>query len=512
MAVVTGRWDVKHAMVLMLVLACLGSILLLVLLRRTTALSLRRRLWAWALLNVILFCPRDYENFLWGTMLFPLIPGVVLLVALVINSSELSLRWKVLANSALAFVATYSFANGMLLWALAAPIVPEQKLVGKQNLSAIQARWYAFYAFCAIASIAFYFHHYIHPVQHPQFTTSFADTLPLLRFLLSWVGSLFAVAGADPLFFGCFFLGIFAALAIAAIRVGRRQSRYRSFYPWFAIAIYALMSGAITASGRLHFGLGSASAPRYAVIVVFFYVGLAGLAASLSDVWIIARHRIEPRLVFASGLIVGLFTAGWLSSLSTELARVSVIREDRKDLALAVQWIPAIPDNPDLGLALVPPSAVAQEAVALTKYDALRPRLIPQSLAAVVFEGPAEENPSISTLESAWFNGDHRLFLTGKAWLPYRNARADCVVVGYTNSDGRLTPFTVFQPTYKRQRLKGQFDIKRLPPNGFAASIDPANLPTGTLTLRAWAVDMRANRALPMGGAVSVDNEPVQRN
>jgi hypothetical protein len=234
--------------------------------------------------------------------------------------------------------------------------------------------------------------------------------------------------------------------------------------------------------------------------------------ASLYEVWVAAGHPIRPRLVFAGGLAVGLFSAGWLSSFITQLAHVKVVREERKDLALAVQWIPAIPLNPDLALAKVPPKVVAEKSIALSKYDALRPRFIPQSLASVVRENPSDGDPSVGTLASARFSGDHRLLLTGMAWLPYRDARANCVVVGYTNSDGGLAPFTVFQPTYKREKLKGRFDLRRLSPNGFAASIDPTNLPVGTLTLRAWAVDMRANRALPLAGAITVHNESIESN
>jgi hypothetical protein len=507
MAVVSGRWDVKHAMVLMLVLACLGSALLFVLLRQTITSSFAGRLWAWALLNALLFCPREYENFLWGTMLICLVPSVLLVMAMVINLSELRLQWKILANSALAFVATYSFANGMLLWVLAAPIHLGRRPAGTQSSGVNRAGCYAFYALCGMVAVGFYFYHYVHPAQHPPFAVSLMDAPLLLRFLLSWVGSLFVVPGADPVIFGCFFLAIFAALAVAAIQVTRRQGNLRRFYPWFMIAIYALASGAITASGRVRFGIGSATAPRYAVEVVFFYIGLAGLAASLYGVWVAAGQPIGSRFVFASGLTIGLFTAGWLTSFTTELSRVRVVREERKDLALAVQWIPAIPDNPDLALAKVPPEVVEQKAVALSKFDALRPRLISQSLASRVRQIIAQGGPSVGTLESAQFSDHHRLLLTGMAWLPYRNARADCVVVGYANSDGGLTPFTVFQPTYKRERFKGWFDVKRLPPNGFAASIDPANLPMGTLTLQAWAVDMRAERALPMAGAIAVDHK-----
>jgi hypothetical protein len=45
---ISGRWDVKDAMVLMLAFACLGSVLLLALLRRMTHLHLPGRIWAWA--------------------------------------------------------------------------------------------------------------------------------------------------------------------------------------------------------------------------------------------------------------------------------------------------------------------------------------------------------------------------------------------------------------------------------------------------------------------------------
>jgi hypothetical protein len=493
----------------MLAFACLGSVLLLALVWRTTAFPLPGKLWAWAFLNFVFFCPREYENFLWAVQLEPLTPGVALIAAMLINISELRLLWKIMANSALALLATYSFAHGMLLWLLAIPITPGRRLAATQSRDTNPACWYGFYALCGILSVGFYFHHYVHPPQHPPFAVSITQAVPLLRFLLSWLGSLFVIPGSDPFFFGCFFLATFAALVIAARRVGSWNGNFWRFYPWIAIAAYPLLTGTIVAPGRMHFGINSATPSRYAVVVVFFYIGLAGLAASLYDVWGSASHRTGSRLPFASGLTLGLFIAGWLSSFTTELSRVSVVHEERKDLALAVQWIPVIPLNPDLALAKVPPEVITEKALALSNYDAVRPRLIPQSVASAVRQNPAQGDPQIGTLGLARFGDDRRLLLTGTAWLPWRNARTDCIVVGYTNSDGGLKPFTVFRP---RATLKGQLDIKRLQPNGFAASIDAANLPKGMLTLRAWAVDMRAKRAFPMAGAITVDNERIQRN
>jgi hypothetical protein len=512
MTAITGRWDVKDAMVLIFVMVCAGSLLLFELLRRTTSFDLSARLWAWALLNVVLFCPREYENFLWGIMVLPFTPGVALLAAVLMSLSKVRLRWKILTNSVLAFLATYSFANGMLLWVLAMPIYAGGQSTGTRNRKIDSIGWYGFYGVFAIISVAFYFRHYVHPAQLPPFSNSPSDAIPLLHFLLVWIGSLFVVAGADPFFFGGFFSVLFAGLAVAAIAVARREGNFWRFYPWMIIGAYALLSGTIVALGRMRFGIGSALPLRYAAVSVFFYLALAGLAATLYDAWVASGHSLNRRIVFATGLILGLFAAGWLSSFTTQLSHVKLTREERRDLALAVQWIPAIPLNPDLGLAKVPPKIVAEKAIALSKCDALRPRLVTESLASMVEQNPPAGNPSVGILETAHFSTDHRLLLTGMAWLPDRQGRADCVVVGYINSAGTLTPFTVFQPTYMRERLKGQFDFKRLPTNGFAAVVDPGNLPLGELTLRAWAVDFRTERALPMVGAIAVDNEPAERN
>src|SRR5260370_19246062 len=98
---------------------------------------------------------------------------------------------------------------------------------------------------------------------------------------------------------------------------------------------------------------------------------------------------------------MGLFAAGWLSAFTTQFAHVKIIREERKDLALAIQWIPAIPLNPDLALANVPPKVVAEKAIALSRYDALRPRLVAQSLASIIHENPPGADPTAGMLGTA---------------------------------------------------------------------------------------------------------------
>src|SRR5262249_47191085 len=163
---------------------------------------------AWALLNFVYFCPREYVNFLWNTILIPLTPGVGLLAAMEVNFSKFVLCWKFLTIWAFPFVLPYSFSGACFLWVLPLPFFFWPRLAGAQNRRANPASWYAVYAFCGVVAVGFYFHHYVRPTRLPPFAVSLADALPLLRFFLSWIGSLFVVPGADPLLFGCFYLAI----------------------------------------------------------------------------------------------------------------------------------------------------------------------------------------------------------------------------------------------------------------------------------------------------------------
>jgi hypothetical protein len=252
---------------------------------------------------------------------------------------------------------------------------------------------------------------------------------------------------------------------------------------------------------------GTATSPKYTEVSVFFYIGLVGLAVSLYDVW-----TADNKIGFASGLIIGLFVAVWLTTFSDRLTHAKIIREDRKDLAMAVQWIRVIPGNPDLALSYKSPELIVARTLALSEYDALRPRLISPSLASMVHERPPDGDSSAGGLETARFGDGHRLLLTGTAWLTYRNGRPDCIVVGYTNEVGGLKPFTVFQPTFTRERIKRDFPFIHPSAHGFAASVDPGNLPRGKLVLRAWAVDLKAERAFPMAGVLPLNNDPIDQN
>src|SRR5438067_8824239 len=103
-------WDVRQGMVLTFVCACTASGCALAYLRRQGTLSLQQVIAPWVLINLLLFAPSQYENFLSGFTFEILIPFLCLFGCCTINLSRWSLPAKVACNSILALVSTYTFA------------------------------------------------------------------------------------------------------------------------------------------------------------------------------------------------------------------------------------------------------------------------------------------------------------------------------------------------------------------------------------------------------------------
>lgn len=502
----SGRWEVKDAMLSMFALACAASFALYHLLRRTTSFALEGRLLAWALLNSLLFCPDQYVNFLWGIQLEPLIPGTLLLFAMLANLSSIQFRFKVIITAALALIATYSFANGMSLWLLAIPIQwPPQTGEARPRFKAA-ARWYAAYGLTAALSVGLYFFRYSRPRQHPGFVISYHEAGSLGAFVLRWIGGLFAERSADAFLLGLLVVTAFLGLGWLALKSSWRDRDWKTIYPWLVLGAYGLISGAVTAAGRLGFGPNAAIAPRYSPITVFCYIAVAGLALSIYSKLSTQKKTLSRAAIFYTGAAAGILAITWLNAFNRQLIVLKETREERKRLALAIQWIPAIPDNPELKLGKVPPATIVDKARSLSQRDLLRPQFVSEPLINQVRREPPSADSSSGVLQTAFFNDCGKLFVTGTARVPNQRGKPDCVVVGYVTGDHQLTPFAVFRPKFEQRERKERFRADAAPPDGFAVSIDASNLPKGALVLRAWNIDMAEQNAFALAGSVNVQN------
>lgn len=278
-----------------------------------------------ALVSLMVFSPVQWRNWIWGWQIQ--IFGVVLAaVATVWCLARLRRPWVRLGAAAAAATAgSLSFANGLLLWPLALPLVA----LGSQALSDAPSdvpsdwtsgtalRWgqAAIWALAGALVWAVYFYDFVPGVDRgPADEGLWRQILhfgayvvlylaaPLLRFhdqTALWGGFVLVSAA----------LGVLCWGLVSCLRRWRRGATdealvgLRRGLPWWTLSAFAVSSAAITALGRLDLGIGQALSSRYITIGNLFWLGVVG--------WLVARRTSaapEPswavRALRASGSVL----------------------------------------------------------------------------------------------------------------------------------------------------------------------------------------------------------------
>jgi hypothetical protein len=496
-----GGWDVRKEMDVVFFEVCLLSLLLWRLLRQTPGSTTFAVLTTWVIMMFLCFSPVQFENFLYGIQLEPLFVGLAVVAVAAVNLSALSFRSKTLINLLLAFVSTYTFANGLMLWPLSFPLASSSDSTPRRR----RVLWSGIYLLAAAVAIGFYFVGYERPSYHPPFASLQHQEIDLLHYLILWVGSYFASDYVNPLIAGTVALGLFAVVAGATLISLFRNKEWRTFYPWALIGVYAVVTGIITAFGRLAFGIQQALDSRYTVFSLFFYLALVGGSFALYC----ARIRNGSRagracfVTNAAGLIA-LGALCWMGSYQKQVALLPLHREYRVKLLGALQWMEVIPDNPDLALVFPFVNMLKNRVQILAQHHVLRLPFVRGPLAAQVRQSPDDANGSTGVIETCAFDGHGALFITGWAWMPGRNQRADCVVIGCKDAAGNYKPLTVLRTGVPREDLRQRFHLPQLEQAGFSQTVNPANLPIGDVAIEGWAVDLKKQKAWPLASSLNL--------
>ena len=269
------------------------------------------------LMTYLCFAPVQVENFLYGIEIETFFPGFALLGAAAINLSALSFRWKALANLALAFVATYTFANGMLVWALAWPLPAPNEPAPRQR----RFIWGSIYALAGAISVGAYFIGYHRPSYHPAFASISARFLDLAHYVVLWSGNYFSTGFASPFLLGIIALTLFFSGAGFAIWTIWQRGDWRTFYPWLLLGAFACGTVTITAFGRLGFGVEQALDNRYLAFSRFFYIALFGFTLrSIARACAVLRRRSKQTSSSPYvGWAIGFLALSWAASYEKNL-------------------------------------------------------------------------------------------------------------------------------------------------------------------------------------------------
>lgn len=509
-----GRWDVRVSMVVTFLTLCIASAACLLLLRHARTLTGHALLAVWFVMNLLLFAPSQYENLLSGFMFEVFLTALCLFGMIAVNLARVPLRTKALLNAALAWVATYTFAHGMFLWAAGLPIpfAGEPKRPATRRSRAVA---YAGYLLAGVLSVAAYFVGYHRPEIAPPMA-GLSQFPQLLDFFAVWIGAVLQFDVPAARIAGAVVLLVALCALVTGIRLFlQKRIDWLALYPWLVLGSWALLSGFVTALGRVSLGTDLVfrtgfigfSAVRYNGTAVFFYLALIGLLAELAA----ATARLHPRgrwrvPVTIAALLAGIcLAAGWAWQFTAELPRLRAFHENRRRALAAVQWIDIIPNNPELFLAYPYASGFGERVDAMQRLRVTNFRMAGAPLARILAAPPPAGSAAGGFLDSAVAQGDGTLRVTGWARNPATGGRADFAVLGWQREGGAFHPWTAVRTGQARPDLARNWPSEKLGAAGFDAAVNAIALPSGRLTLTGWAVDLRRQQAFPLGQSVQLE-------
>jgi len=227
------------------------------------------------LIAYCILCPTQQENLTSGFQLQFVLPAAMATLAVLSfllfsrgpeRRERPLLLWIAIAA---ATVATWSLANGMLLWPLL--------LLAALLLRATRSTWILLLLFSA-ANVGLYLYHYRRPSPTSGVLPSFHALGNFLRFVAIYFGSTFVrhSSGWIALIIGA--AGLCAGLFIIVRSLLQRGTNSLLALELALLMLLCIATAAITASGRLSLGLEQATASRYQTFALLYWCSL-GLAA-----------------------------------------------------------------------------------------------------------------------------------------------------------------------------------------------------------------------------------------
>lgn len=301
-------WNVGWELALSHGLAGASLVLLLLLARR----SLPGAAWVWLapVFSLLVFSWAQMENFVWGwqSQVFLCHAAIVCGVLCLARGS----REGVAAGVACGVLASYSFASGLLYWAVAVPLAFAAG--GRSWREALGHG--AVVAGGGVLTIASYLFAYHRPEVSPPVLNPAQHAAAFVQFLLLYLGAPITGMLSRPGWHGVsaqvsawmYLPGLLGLLCFGGLTLRlwlhRKEAHdFQAMLPWLCLGGYAVLSGLVLAAGRAGFGVEQALTSRYIGAGTFFWLAGAALAAQAIGRGAGARGAALPPLLLA-GLAV----------------------------------------------------------------------------------------------------------------------------------------------------------------------------------------------------------------
>ncbi len=443
------QWNVKAEMAIEVAIAC-GSIAAIWILARRSLGDLA--LPATALCALLALSPVQWANWLFGIQIVTVLPMLMLTIALAVTGSTLTLPSRIGLAALCCAMATYSYANGMLLWVLVCIA-----LLAKREDRRAVGLWCAL----TIVMIGAYFFHYTRPAVSPSLVSPIDHPFAAARFVLAFLGHPLTWTGAV---LPCAIIGAIGAIVFvfAAIRAGSAG------VPWMLIGMYSIISAAAAAVGRIGFGESAAVEPRYPTFAVGFWV---------ATVMLVAMTLPRVRLVAAVALI-----ALHVAASIAVFPNIRAVYRDRLVAKTAMQFATVLSDD-SLFRRLI--YRDTQKAIAIVSALARIGYINPPPVDSPIVRS---SGATPGALEGVMQAGPHQWVMYGWALLP-DGRPADAVLITRGDSIFAISERTIGRP----DRPGPGWDLpvtQRFAVNG--------------AVYNAYAYDTSTGRAYHLGGSLRI--------
>lgn len=380
-----------------------------------------------------LFCPSQWFNFVLGFQVNFVLLGLFVTLSLIglllywIRSQEKSgsppaTRYLLLSILG-ALSATYSLANGNLLW----PLLVAAALALRLRRSALMSL-----AITGALSTALYFHHYVSPVAQANAMSFEAAPARFFKFVAVYLGSPWVRASQiSAAIVGVAGAGIACVFVVRCIVYLRPKKAFS--VQLVLTLLFCIGTSFATALGRLNFGASYALSPRYQTFALLFWCCLAlVLLRSAGEM----RHIRRPLLLIQVCLLAVMLRGAYLARYPIREARSHGFQLNAASMAL----LTGVHDWEQLSYVGVKLSYLMSETPYLQQhrlsiYSGEVDSQLGKPLYSV-FRPVSPDNCAGQLESSASMGGPSALRITGWAW-DYQHHQPPSMIVATT--DGTIT-------------------------------------------------------------------------
>jgi hypothetical protein len=245
------------------------------------------------------FCPSQWENYIWGFQLSFVLVSLLFVSALLAllalgepaglprNKQRALLGISILAAAA----ATISNANGVLAW----PILIAASLMLRLRRSITAA-----YVVSGAVLVGLYFHGYVAPHHHASPVASLHQPLQIVEYVEKYFGSSFVPTSHLDWSLQLGAVGLMLVFGMSLWIVCHLDTNDRVFsIGLFSLTGYMFLTACVTALGRINFGTDQAFSPRYQSYALLFWFAFGVLIMK----FLLARHRLWTLAVLSVAIV-----------------------------------------------------------------------------------------------------------------------------------------------------------------------------------------------------------------